>query len=79
MQEALWNDEVHAELIEMNLDFKFYKSDDREMCMLEIDKVRRQSMYKHKCYSGCKERGKLFIYLRDIIIIMPNTIGTYFN
>ena len=59
LQEAFWNNEVHAELIEIDMDFKFFKPEDREACMLEVDKVQRRSFYEHKCYSGCKERGKI--------------------
>ena len=61
LQEALWNDEVYAELIETDVDYKFYKPEDREACILEIDKVQRQSLNSHKCYLGCKGRGKLQI------------------
>ena len=59
LQEAFWNNEVHAELIEIDVDFKFFKPEDREACMLEVYKVQRRSFYEHKCYSGCEERGKI--------------------
>ena len=58
MQDGFWNDEVHSEIIESGMTFKFCTVDDRETCMMEIESMRRQSLYGHECFEGCKERGQ---------------------
>lgn len=57
LQEGFWNSELQSELLESNSTFKFYKPNDRETCMAMIDIKRRESIYKHDCYDGCKKRG----------------------
>lgn len=57
LQEAFWNDEVHSEILEQHMEYRFMKPEDREACMVEIEKKRTQSTYTHNCYKGCKERG----------------------
>lgn len=58
LQEGFWNDEVHSEIMESERKFKFCTAGDREACMIEIEQLRRKSMYEHKCFEGCKQRGR---------------------
>ena len=57
IQEGFWNDELHKELLETGMIFTFYKPEDRECCMVQVEEMRLRSTYDHKCYAGCKERG----------------------
>ena len=59
LQEGFWNDEVHSEIIESEMKFRFCTDGNREACMIEIERLRRQSMYEHKCFEGCKQ-GNLY-------------------
>ena len=59
LQEGFWNDELHLEIIESKIKFRFYGADDREACMSEVERMRRESIYEHECFEGCKQRGKL--------------------
>jgi len=38
LQEGFWNIEVHLELQDQKLEYRFYKPEDREACMIEIEK-----------------------------------------
>ena len=62
IQEGFWNDELHKELLETGQPFTFYKPQDRESCMVQIEEMRLKSTYDHRCYAGCKERGWIFMY-----------------
>ena len=59
IQEAFWNDELHQEIIDRQLNFMFYKPDCRERCMMDIDEQRALVSYEHECHDLCKERGNL--------------------
>jgi len=59
--EGFWNSEVQAELLETNTEFSFYKPDDREAFMASVETKRTDSLYQHKCFDGCKERGIYYI------------------
>lgn len=58
IQEGFWNDENRLEIIDSKMDFTFLEPGERERCMIEVERTCSQSIYKHKCNKGCKERGK---------------------
>jgi len=59
LQEGFWNMEVYLELQDQKMDYRYYKPEDREACMIEIEKRRRQQIYTHECHQGCKNRGEV--------------------
>jgi len=58
LQEGFWNIELHLEILDQKMEYRFYKPEDREACMIEIERRRRQQIYTHECYQGCKNRGE---------------------
>ena len=60
--EGFWNSEVQSELLETNTEFTFYKPDDRETFMAYVESKQKESLYEHKCFDGCKERGIISTY-----------------
>ena len=74
LQEGFWNDELHLEIIESKIKFRFYVADDREACMSEIERMRRESIYEYECFEGCKQRGKLAMWSN---CVYKNCIHSY--
>lgn len=69
LQEGFWNDELHSEIMEQHMEYRFKKPEDREACMVEIERARTQSMYSHDCYKGCKDRGNAKLYRPHINLL----------
>lgn len=68
LQEGFWNDELHSEIIDQRIDYKFYKPEDREVCMIKIEEMRTESLYTHECSEGCKNRGVSYYFNRSKIL-----------